>query len=496
MPLSDAQREILQAMADGHKMRSIKEAGMTDTFVLPDDWDKDLKNFQAVTHTKLVRDKAHLVLFRMGLGKTPTTTKAMHTTRQEYVLILCPKNAIRVWEDHIKEWFAGLDKRSGISTPYFINRWRGKYNNTQKRHAQWQIRVPNAMNIFIMTYAGYVSDIDVLPQHFHVIINDEAKRIRNRKSKAFLYLKKMVKAGTYYWPMTGTPGKLPADLFTMLHLCDPKYFSSYWKFVNAFHYTIKNQWSGTEILGVKNADAWYQTLNRKASIVTKDMVKDQIGASTKHRQKLYVEMDDCQEKLYNELITEMMSETPNGDLILASTSLVRTLRLRQTLVCPKILSSSLSYGAAIEDLVVTLQDTDPHVVIFTPFTEAIPHFKERLAQAGYRAFGIQGGMSPDELVQTIEAYRKCRGIAICSIRYATAFSLEPAADAFFIGYEWDPDDNDQAEDRLQRMTTTYPINAWYYTHEHTYEEEQLQHLLYKRRLTGETIFIPKVGLKF
>ncbi len=455
---------------------------------------KTLKPFQDTTKKRMLSECAHFVLFRMGLGKTPTTVQAMWEAKPEMVLILCPKNAIRVWEDHINEWFAGLDSQLVRTTPFIIHRWRGKYNNTAKRHKMWQERVPNCMNIYIMTFGGFVADEAVLGHDFNAIVIDEAKRIRNRKSKAFDYLKPRCKIAKFFWPMTGTPGKLPMDMWTMFHLANPKVWGSYWKFVGMFHHVIKNEWGRQEILGIKNQEQWYWHVKQKASVVTREMVKDQIGKSEIFLQKLYVEMDEIQETHYKSMLEEMIIDT-NDKLIIASNSMVRTLRLRQLLVCPKILSSNFTYGAAIEDFIETVRD-DPHAVIFTPFVEAIPHFIERLKQEGIHAVGISGKLSADELVTTIDEFRRTRAVAICSIKFATAFSLEPADQCFFIGYEWDPDDNDQAIMRLQRLTTTWPVNAWFYVHEGTYEEEQLQLVNHKIRLNEITFDQDKVGLKF
>lgn len=450
--------------------------------------------FQDKARDRMEREKAHFLFFRMGLGKTPTTTTALYNIAPscEMVLILCPKNAIRVWEDHIKDWFAGLDAAKGEKTPYVIHRWRKRQNSPNERKALWSTRVADHINIYIMTHQGFLFDVGDISHIFNVIIVDEAKRIRGRKSKVFEALKTKTKYANFFWPMTGTPGKVPLDLWTLFHLADPKYYRSYWKFVNAFHYTQKNEWNAFEALGIRNEEQWFKTLNSKASIATKEMVKDQIGEYNKTlRQILHVDMDDEQVKYYKQLADEMYAETPDG-IILTSSKMERTLRFRQLLVCPKILvPSSPSYGAAIEDLIETLTDTDPHVVIFTPFTAAFPHFRQRLNQAGYsNVFTLSGNTSADELVETIASYRKSRGIILCSIKYATAFSLEPATEAFFIGYEFDPEDNEQAEERLNRLTTRSLINAYYYCHNQTYEEDQVSIICIKK-LKYQQTFDPR-----
>jgi SNF2 family DNA or RNA helicase len=318
---------------------------------------------------------------------------------------------------------------------------------------------------------------------YDLIIVDEAKRIRGRDGKAFTLLKPLSREAEYVWLLTGTPGKLPGDFFTMFHLLDHRYFSSYWKFVEAFCYVQKNEFGAFEVLGLKNPDAWYQLLEFKASILTK---KD-VGHRETVRQVLHVDMDPKQAKLYKEL-DESMFAFSGDQMIIAQTHMTKVLRFRQLLCCPKILDPEASIGAAFEDYVETIKnDTDPHTVVFTPFITAIPYFERYLHENGFsNTFALSGGLDPDELQRRIEAWRKTKGQLICSILYATAFSLEPATECFFIGYEWDPEDNAQAEERLNRLTTKEQVNAYYYAYNGTYTSQHLQILTDKQRQIQQT----------
>lgn len=458
---------------------------------------KKPKAYQQVSIARCVKDRKHFVLYEMGLGKTVVGVCALHQIVPDVVLILCPKNAVRTWEDHIKEWFPGLDEQSGESTPFSIHRWRKKYAQRDARQALWKQRTAHAMNVYIMTNAAFLQDLDTFKWVPDVIIIDEAKSIRNRKSKAFLALKSFAKQCSFFWPMTGTPGRTPGDFWTMFHLKNQTYYGSYWKFVNIFCHVMRNEFGANEVLGLKNADLWYRTLSQSASIVTKAMVKHETNQGDKYRQPLYVEMDDVQERLYAQLKTDMMMVT-DDDIIFARTSLDQTLKFRQLLVCPKLLDPKIqSYGSALEDLITTIEDNPQHVVIFTPFVEAFPFISERLKAAGHQNVGfLSGRITPDEQFDRISKYRESRGIIICSIRYAQSFSLEPATRCFFLGYEFDPEENRQAEDRIQRMTTQYDVNAYYYAYENTYDERAMEILEIKQLQTNVTLDPTRVGLAF
>lgn len=457
--------------------------------------DFKLEKFQEPGYNNLVAQKRHLLLYAPGLGKTVVCTKAMYDANCLRILIVCPKNAIKVWENHIRSWFEGLDEALGKTTEdtwttFHIWRWRKKYNNPQKRKQLWRSYDKEAkFNIYIITYSGIIFDEADLIIPYDLVIIDEAKRIRSRRAKAFKVLQGICKDVSYVWPLTGTPGFKPEHFWTMFNLISPKEFGSYWKFVGAFYVTIKNHFGQMELIAFKNRDSWFNLLRRKASILT----KEDIGHTPTIRAIKYAELDDCQEKYYQQYAEDMYAII--GDRVdIAHNSLLQVLRFRQLLICPKILDPSLSIGGALADLVETLkeEEADPKCVIFCPFTAAFPHFVRYLAEHGYEGVQVlQGGLDPDEQERRINLWRNSRVPILCSIAYAQAFSLEPAKEAYFIGYDWDPDNNIQAEERLNRLTTKYAVTAFYYVYEDTYDERQLEVVNTKQRQKNMTMLTKK-----
>jgi hypothetical protein len=179
------------------------------------------------------------------------------------------------------------------------------------------------------------------------------------------------------------------------------------------------------------------------------------------------DLEPMQQKLYNDLQRDMLAsiDSEDGNLIFAQNAMVQFLRLRQILICPKILAPDAGYGGAIRHLVDTIKDyRDEPQVIFTPFTSAFPHFTEYLSSNGFKdVFHLHGGISSTQQQDRLEAFRRTKGIVICTVKYAEAFSLEPAKRSWFIGYDEDPQTNRQAENRLSRLTSDPDISANYMT---------------------------------
>lgn len=462
---------------------------------MPETTEYKLRDKQIPTYKNLVEQRLHYVLNEPGTGKTVIATKAMYDLERKCVLIICPSNAIHVWENHIKEWYEGLDEQSGKDTYYSIQRVRWKHNDTQRRQQTFsRFNKTVNVNFYITTGGAFLRDYDVLSKHpYDCIIVDEARRLglTNHKSKLFQRLKPFVKdmaKGGCFWPMTGTPGNSPEYFWSIFNLFDHKTFSSYWRFIDTYCYSQMTTW-GREILGIKQSakEGWNRLIATKCSRLT----KADLGHSPTQRSVLEVEMDESQERLYKQFQEEMYAVTSDGDIVLAQTAMSQTLRYRQILICPKILDPTASYGAAFADFIEQLQD-DPHVVLFTPFTSAIPHFVKGLNSNGYKdVFVLSGeeGLTPDALDARLRAFRATKGICICSILYATAFTLEPAKACYFVGYDYDPDNNQQAEDRLNRLTTPHLVNAYYYTYSGTYDEVMCTHVNVKRMRMNETLNI-------
>jgi hypothetical protein len=458
--------------------------------------DFELTPYQKPTVERMLEQKRHGVAFRMGLGKTVVGVYALWELRPRIVVIICHRrNAIPTWIDHISQWFPGLDKKYGRKTRVRIHAWLKKQSNQSGRRALWQAYDPDVMNVYITTAATFIADTEYFHSMAQVVIYDEAKGMRSRKSKIFAALKSFLRKDAYFWPMTGTPGYLPEHFWTMFHLFDPHYFRSFWALTTAFLYTQKTPFGGIEILGWKNKPEWDRLLKSKFTFVSKADAQD----TPLRRQMIHVEMDDVQTRLYRSLESDMLAIGADH-LVVARTSLDLTTKLRQLLVCPKIVDPGCpSYGAALEDLIELLTDgeTSPHVVIFTPFTAAFPYFRERLNSAGFNdVYQLQGGLTPDEQAAAIDGFRRTRGQMLCSIMYAQSFSLEPATEAFFIGYEFDPDDNEQAEYRIKRLTTKAAINVYYYAYDDTYDARMCEIVNIKRQQANMTIDMGKVGLKF
>jgi hypothetical protein len=83
-------------------------------------------------------------------------------------------------------------------------------------------------------------------------------------------------------------------------------------------------------------------------------------------------------------------------------------------------------------------------------------------------------------------------VMLCTVQYAESFDLDPrhpddAKTCWFIGYEWDPNQNLQAEDRMHRLTTQYPITCNYYRYQGTVDDDMCYAVNWKMDHTIKTL---------
>lgn len=452
-----------------------------------------------ISHLEEVCKGRGMFIVDMGLGKTPMASKVGADFKAWRWVVVCGENAIDVWtrndpEDPGAVWI--IEHFTGKKVEVHI-----MDDEVWNREFEWNRPTsPDMIQLYIVVYNTFSNDMGVgairkkgskaklralqriiwNKQGFDCLIVDEARRLRNKKSALFRACHQFLLAfdptdKMLVLLLTGTPSSRgPQDLWTMFHLIARKKFRSYWNYINRWCDTIPNAWGGTEIVGPKaSAMPEFRKLLSEHGIVIKETdpgIADQRPPLT--RQLLPIKMDTDQSRLYKDFQKEMMSFA-GDNLLYAQNSMVQFLRMRQILICPQILYPSLSPGQAIRDLTQNIRDeivTRP-TVIFTPFTAAFPFFrlylKNTLQISDDEIIELEGGITHQQQAERIRRYRERQGIALVSIMYATAFSLEPATTCYFIGYHWDPNDNRQAEKRLHRLTTENPINAYYYTYKQT-----------------------------
>lgn len=445
----------------------------------------ELYPFQAEDLPFFVENPRSVLWYQPRLGKTVVTCKTLVQALPKETLIVAPKNALFVWRDHIQRIFQ--EGRPEAYVQVIIVR-----GDAITRQFLWQS--PRAEGytcvFYIVTWNAYIRDFDLINEFRHpdAVINDEYhKFLKNRKNQGFELMEVTASKSWRYHALSGTPagkGK-PQQFWPVLHICDSSEFKSYWPFVEEYADLTKDLMGHYVIAGVKNGEVFRSMLHQHGRIRLRKQCAPWMPEV--QRSLLSFEMTPLQEDLYNSLVGKQFYwvNEEEGQLVVAATSMEKILRARQALVCPQVLGVN-DPGGAIVQLADTLEDSDDemgkHTVIFTPFTQALPYFARYLGSRGFDNVGIlQGGMEPEDLHARIDTFQSGKGIILCSTKYAQAFSLAGPEACYHIGYEWDPDDNTQAEDRLVPQQGENPILSQYFTANSTIDDLLCEAVTIKQR---------------
>jgi len=375
-----------------------------------------------------------------GIGKTfPTLNATLTEKRNENILISCGKSAMSVWPAEIEKWY-----------PEHLHRLRVVKGDPATRLAIWN-KASDGL-IWLCSLNALTTDLKVMPGPWDCTILDEAHKFKSRKSKLLKYVKCIRSTSLYM--LTGTPtSRHLSELWTYLNLIDSRKFSSYWKWVNTFFYQDIGDWGDRKLGPVKDEKAFQKML--APYFIRRDKVE---GMPPLVETEFPVEMTIGQKKLYRQISEDMLAETSPDQWLIASTVMAKIVRLRQLLVCPKLLDPNIpEYGAAIHAIADYIEDNEiSHTVIFCPFKAAFPYLSAFLwDRLGIAAHQLVGGMDGDIVSRTIKDWeRQDSGIIFLSIQFAQSFSLIHSQNGFFLGYDYDPNNNEQARYRMLRLNSS------------------------------------------
>lgn len=461
---------------------------------------------QLYARWRIMRRKRIILSMDKGLGKTSVILSIfedpnVHKNIPGFtVIILCPEKGMGSFIRDLKK-FPGETQ----------NKFQVVLGQAASRERQWK---NHKATYFICTYATFLADTGrrllnkskveqgkELPRHSTMIaptwavdasvdavVCDEFHRqFRSYKSAAFKLFASIFKDVEYFIPMSGSAvDEGPEDLWPALHLVDRKLWSSYWKYCYTWC-DVQDTHFGKRVKGPNpsRVKLWRAAVAQDVIHITAEMVK---GMPGKQRDFLDVEMQPWQKKLHNDLRDRMYHETPDGDFLFADNPLTTINMLRQALICPKVLSQEYGYGQGIEDIWDDAFEGGIHqYALFTPFKAPIPHLKQYLESKGARVWVLQGSIGLQEQEKRLSEWRASLdkataehpSILMSTILYAESWEIPEARYAYLLGYEWSPEQNKQAEDRLRRLISVGITYIRYVRHLGAYDEDLITILVEK-----------------
>jgi SWI/SNF-related matrix-associated actin-dependent regulator 1 of chromatin subfamily A len=408
--------------------------------------DSRLENYQVYDINKMFTLKSCLNRNPMGLGKTVEAITTARVLRAKSVLIVAPKIVMGQWRDQIKVWWP--ERAEDV----FI------YGATESKK-----RKVTSDSIVIINYEKFLNEstLNKFRQFsWHVLIADEAHRIKNPKSKRTRALKAIPAVRRY--ALTGTPIlNKPDDLWSILHFLDWRYSGiSYWNFVNYFCEVEDGFW-GRKIKGLTKIPSRVETLQKLLDVIS---VYNTLNvAQGKTIETVRLEMTASQRKLYKDMKNLVLEELPENAQI--ANGAVKTIRVVQATSWPGLFLGEAEPGPKFEWIASMCEDNpDEKFVVFTRFEKSASALGEFLQTRGISSVQLTGKLKDADKEankkQFIEGDARVLIGTIGAMGQGTDGLQYASHTAIFIDRDWSPEIMKQCEDRLNRRGQKYKVNIY------------------------------------
>lgn len=384
---------------------------------------------------------------KTGLGKTFISLLAWSQLPDiNRVVIIGSLSSIGTWTRQLGEW--------GASKIYVMQ---------GSGDPDWEKLTRGESGIWLCTYATARMFLTTRTKKIRIdlLICDELHRAMRNRTATYKSIKNL--EARNFLGLTATwASKGPQDLWPVLNIIDHTEFSSYWRYVDRWCHTSDGAF-GKQIIGVKDAPKlkallaakYYRTRTWKE--VGKQFLPKGLENEPIIRRSEIVLMSPQQFRAYTGMASKMEASI-GRDVVLAQNSLDRLTKCLQLAVSPQLLFPSAEPGAPVQWLVERLLTLN-EAVVFVPFKGLTQIVANALFAEGYERslYFLTGGNSADVTDATIAEWKQNRGHLICTISFAQSFALDVADNAFFLGFDWDPNNNIQAEGRMRRFDSSFDV---------------------------------------
>lgn len=396
-----------------------------------------------------------------GLGKTKECIDIAVLRKQKYnyqhCLVICGVATLKWnWKDEIethsneKCWIIGC-KKNKIGKNKGVLKDKG---NAEKLEQLKNLPEPYfwVINIEALRDANIVK---ILQKYcklgiINMIIGEEIHKMKNptcSQSKGFLKLNADCQISVSGTPLVNNP----VDLFVLFK----------WHGIETHTYTaFKNRYcvfggfAGREIIGYQHLKELKETLNK---IQLRRYKKDVLDLPNKLPQTVYVEMGKQQEKIYNEVLTDLQK---NIDLIMLNPNpLSQLTRLRQATACPSLLSSTINESVKLdklEELVAEISRNEEQCLVFSNWAQVCEIAAERLKK--YNAKTYTGLTKNLKAVETeFKENKKITALIGTIKQMGTGLTFTNCNYVIFLDSPWTQADKDQCIDRTHRIGQTKDV---------------------------------------
>lgn len=380
----------------------------------------------------------------------------------------------------------------------------------------------------------------VVDESHRALITDKSQAYKQTQTRCGLG-KLQTREGAKRIAISGTPfrGKLH-NLWGTLNWLFPGKYTSYWKWVERWFDTSSNYFGGSEITELshgRSADFHAAiapfTIRRTKAEIAPDLppkfyagtVPDGVDFEPGKEAGVvghWLKLGPKQQRAYDQMVEEAMSTLDNGTLV-ANGVLAELTRLKQFATCYGRLDEVFDVdGYAIPKFVPEMPSnkfdwlveflaelgiipkepqTGPEarkVVVASQFTSVINLYEQELNKMGIATAKITGGVNAKKRQEAVAQFQSDEGpqvFLLNTIAGGVALTLDRADDIVILDETFIPDDQNQVEDRVHRVSRDHNVTVHYVRSLGTIEE-RIARLTFDRDDIQKQILDGERGINF
>lgn len=424
---------------------------------------KKLYPFQKKAVKKIHKFKGNCLLAdEMGLGKTIEALAWVKLTKTFPLIIICPSTMKYVWKREMGEKF---------KIPAKI------LNGTKTK----QLKPEKAIIINYAILKNWEKELRKIKPK--IIIADEAHYVKNRYAKRSKATQKLAKNANKFMALTGTPITMrPTELWHILHILNPKEYSSFIKFAYEYSKPKYNPWKrGMDFTEPKNVDKLHRKLKKTVMIrrLKKDVLKE---LPAKQRRIIPLKLKNFNEYIKVRMdVQKWFQQMEDGKI---NDSMLKGLSKITALKNKAVELKMANIHKWINDY---LEETDNKLVIMGIHKKVLKPLYAKYKKIAVLVDGTVTGKKRENAVNKFQKNKKCR-LFIGNIQAAgVGITLTAAPALAFIEIDNSPANHLQAEDRIHRISQEQNVNIFYLVGMKTIEEKMAKRLNKKQRTASAII---------
>lgn len=321
-------------------------------------------------------------------------------------------------------------------------------------------------------------------EQFDCVIIDEAHKLSNPKAKRYQVIEDFLKKSQipYVFLLTGTPiTKDTVRFYYILKLLDANITKDYIYYFRRYCGAQKRRFRGKELLLPTGATHLDELKEKVKHLYIRRELKDMSDMVEKTVSTRYYDLSSAQMAEYDKLWENYLdAQSANGeDSNEDYRQLVEGMLVRQYLANQMVDNTIKLIDEKIED--------DEKVVVMCTFTDELQKFKKYYGSKCVVYDGHMTAKAKDAAFDKFQNDKKVKVFVGNIVAASVGLSLTAAHTLIFNSYSWVYADNNQAEDRIYRLTSTDDVEIIYQLFTDSISEHMYKTVMEKQRVLNETI---------